>query len=462
MSAAKRLRATIGVIAAAALLASPVAPAFAQQDQGISLVRDTEIEEILHTEADPIFRAAGLEVAKVQIHLIGDKELNAETGAGLNLFLNTGLILEAKTPNQLIGVIAHETGHMAGGHVARSGDMGRAALGPMLIGLGLGVLAAAAGAPDAAAGLVYSSTYFAAISALGFSRVQESAADQAAVTYLEKAGVSGQGLVDFFNNFRYQEVFDDEKKFPFFRDHPLTDDRIEALTVRVNQQPHAGAVDTPQAIAAFAIMQAKLRGFLDLPQQTLIDYPDTDMSFPARYARAIAYYKQTETDKAVSAIDTLIADQPRNPYLWELKGQVLFEAGRPKDAVDAHRRSVELKPDAPLLRINLGQSLLAVNDPKLTDEAVSNIDRALSLDPEDPLGWRLLSEAYDSKGEDGMARLAAAEQNFHLGQMRDAAVFALRARKLLTKGTPQWRRATDIVLSSKPTADDLKELAREG
>jgi len=209
-------------------------------------------------------------------------------------------------------------------------------------------------------------------------------------------------------------------------------------------------------------MQAKLRGFLDLPQQTLIDYPDTDMSFPARYARAIAYYKQTETDKAVSAIDTLIADQPRNPYLWELKGQVLFEAGRPKDAVDAHRRSVELKPDAPLLRINLGQSLLAVNDPKLTDEAVSNIDRALSLDPEDPLGWRLLSEAYDSKGEDGMARLAAAEQNFHLGQMRDAAVFALRARKLLTKGTPQWRRATDIVLSSKPTADDLKELAREG
>lgn len=462
MSAASSLRSSLGALAVAGMLAAPVAPAFAQQSAGISLVRDTEIEEILHSEADPIFTAAGIDARKVQIHLIGDKELNAETGAGLNMFINTGLILEAKTPNQLIGVIAHETGHMAGGHVARAGDMGHAAIAPMLLGLGLGILAAAAGAPDAAAGLVYSSTFFAEISVLGYSRVQESAADQAAVTYLEKAGESGRGLVDFFDNFRYQEVFDDEKKFPFFRDHPLTDDRIEALRGRVNQQPHAGVVDTPEAIARFAVMQAKLRGFLDSPQQTFNDYPDTDTSFPARYARAIAVYKQTDTDKAIKAIDALIAEQPDNPYLWELKGQVLFEAGRPRDAEPAHRKSVELRPDAPLLRINLGQTLLALNDPKVLDDAISNIDRALNLDPDDPLGWRLLSEAYDTKGDAGMARLAAAEQNFNLGQMRDACVFALRARQLLQKGTPEWRRATDIVLASKPTKDDLRELAREG
>ncbi len=158
-------------------------------------------------------------------------------------------------------------------------------------------------------------------------------------------------------------MFDDEKKFPFFRDHPLTDDRIEALTVRVNQQAHVNAVDTPQSIAKHAIMRAKLEGFLDGPGQTLTDYPMSDQSFPARYARAIAYYKETETAKAIAAIDSLIAEQPDNPYLWELKGQVLFEAGRPKEAEPAHLKSVELKPDAPLLLINLGQTLIAEGDP---------------------------------------------------------------------------------------------------
>ncbi|MEO8926776.1 MAG: M48 family metalloprotease [Caulobacteraceae bacterium] len=456
------VRAAVGALSLAAMLAVPAAQVIAQGQPGVSLIRDTEIEEILHSEADPIFAAAGLDPKSVQIHLIGDKELNAFAAGGQQLFLNTGLIVETKSPNQLIGVIAHETGHIAGGHIARSGAAGHAALGPMILGIGLGILAAAAGSPDAAAGLVFSSGYFAEISLLGYSREQEARADQAAVTYLEKAGESGRGLVDFFNAFRYQEVFDDEKKFPFFRDHPLTDDRIEALEARVNQQPHAGAVDSPEAIAEHAIMKAKLIGFLDGPGQTLIEYPDSDQSFPARYARAIAYYKETETDKAIAAIDALIAERPTDPYLWELKGQVLFEAGRPKAAEPAHRKSVELKPDAPLLQINLGQTLIALNDPARLDEAIAIIRRALGEEPDNALGWRLLSEAYDSKGDGGMARLAAAEKNFYLGQMLEARTFAVHARELLKKDTPEWRRATDIILASKPTPDQLKAIGGVG
>ena len=440
------------------VLTAPVQGACAQAQQSLSLIRDTEIEAILHQDADPIFLAAGLDPKAVQIHLVADNELNAFSTAGQQLFLNTGLIMETKTPNQLIGVIAHETGHIAGGHIARSGAMGRAALAPMILSIGLGVLAALAGAPDAAAGLVFSSGYFGEIAALGYSREQEARADQAAVTYLEKAGESGRGLVDFFNNFRYQEVFDDEKKFPFFRDHPLSDDRIEALTSRVEQQPHAGVVDTPEALARHALMKAKLEGFLDGPGQTLNDYPDTDTSFPARYARAIAYYKETETDHALKAIDALIAEQPSNPYLWELKGQVLFEAGRPKEAEPAFRKAVELKPDAPLLRIYLGQTLIALDDPKRLDEAIGALNRALDQDPDNPAAWRLLSQAYDSKSDPGRARLAAAEENFYLGQMLDARTFAVHAREMLTKGTPEWRRATDIILASKPSAAQLKQL----
>jgi predicted Zn-dependent protease len=148
--------------------------------------------------------------------------------------------------------------------------------------------------------------------------------------------------------------------------------------------------------------------------------------------------------------------------LWELKGQVLFEAGHPKEAEPAHRRSVELKPDAPLLHINLGQTLIALNDPKRLDEAIDQIKQAMAVEPDNALGWRLLAEAYDSQGHDGMARLATAEQNFYLGQMTDARVFALRARLLLKKDSPEWRRATDIILASKPTADDLKVMAAQG
>ncbi|MBS0409644.1 MAG: M48 family metallopeptidase [Proteobacteria bacterium] len=443
-------------------MAMSTAPAYAQEDGGVSIIRDTEIEAILRQDCDPIFAAAGLTPQNVQIHIVGDKELNAFSAAGQQVFLNTGLIIETKTPNQLIGVIAHETGHIAGGHIARSGEMGRSGIAPLILGMGLGVLAALAGAPDAAAGLIYSSSYFAQLSVLGYSRVQESAADQAAVTYLEKSGQSGEGLVEFFNNFRYQEVFSDEKKYPFFRDHPLSDDRIEALTARVSTQPHFHAVDSPEAIAKHEIMKAKLEAFLNGPQQTFVEYPETNTSFPARYARAIAYYKMLETDKALKQIDALIADQPNNPYLWELKGQVLFEAGRPKEAEPAHRRSVELKPDAPLLRINLGQTLVATEDKTKLDEAITEINRALTEEPDNALGWRLLSEAYDSKGEAGRARLAAAEQNFYLGQMKDARTFAMRARDLLKKDTPEWRRATDIVLASKPSPQELQELNRPG
>lgn len=454
-------RIVINALVGVGVTLAPIA-ARADTTPAISLIRDTEIEAILHQDADPIFTAAGLDPKSVKIYIISDKELNAFSAGGQQLFLNTGLILETKNPNQLIGVIAHETGHIAGGHLARSGGFGRAALGPVLLSVGLGILAALAGQPGAAAGLIFSSGYFGEISALGYSREQESRADQAAATYLETAGISGMGLVSFFDNFRYQEVFDDEKKYPFFRDHPLTDDRIEALRARVAHQPHIDAVDSPDAIATHALMKAKLEAFLDGPGQTFNDYPTTDTSFPAKYARAIAYYRETETKSALQAIDALIAEKPDDPYLHELRGQVLFEVGRSKEAEIAHRKSVELKPDAPLLRINLGQAMIAEGDPTKLDEAISQIHRAVVQEPDNALAWRLMSEAYDAKGESGLARLAAAEQEFYLGQLLEARTFAVQARGLLKTGSPEWRRATDIILASKPDSRDLKLLGIPG
>ena len=462
LSAVRWGRAVIGALAAVSALISPLTAARAQDAPAMRIVRDTEIEAILHQEMDPVFAAAGINPKLVKLYMVQDNEPNAATGAGFNMVVTSDLILETKTPNQLIGVLAHETGHMAGGHVARSGDMMHAGVGPMVAAIGLGILAAIAGAPEAAAGLIYSSAYFGQMNMLDYSRVQESEADQAAVTYLDRAGYSAQGLVDFFNVFRYEEVFSDDRKEPFWRSHPLSDDRIEALAARARTQSHYATPDTPEAIAQYEIMKAKIRGFLNRPFQTYVDYNEKDTSYPARYARAIAYYRELETDKALKAIDVLLTEQPNNPYLWELRGQVLFESGRAAEAEPCHRKSVELMPDAPILRLNLGQALLAENNPAKLDEAIVNFNRSLITEPDNPLAWQYLAEAYDAKGMPGMARLAAAEQDFNLGQMQDARVFAMRARELLRKDTPEWRRATDIVLATNPSPEDLRALGRQG
>jgi predicted Zn-dependent protease len=449
--------------AMAALLALSIAlpaAAPAHADDGMTLIRDTEIEEILRKDAEPIFKAAGVESKSIKILLIGSKELNAFAAPG-TMGVYTGLILEAETPNQLQGVIAHEVGHLAAGHAFRSGEMSAAGMKPFLLTMGLGVLAALAGSGEAAAGLVGSANYFGTLGALGYSREQESRADQFGATVLQKAGISGKGLADFFDNFRYQEVFQEARQFAYFRSHPLSSSRIEALRHRVEQQPDYNKVDTPEAIAEHKIMQAKLDGFLN-PTVAITKYGEKDMSYPARYARAIAYYQMKQPDQALKLIDALLVDQPDNPYLWELKGQVLFEFGRAAEAEAPQRKSVELKPDAALLRINLGQTLIALDDKAKVAEGVAELRKALTQEDDNGVAWRLLAQAYDKQGEDGLARLATSEYFFSVGDPTQARVFAMRAREKLTKDTPEYRRATDIVLTSEPTREDLKDLAREG
>ena len=440
---------------AVASVALTAAPASAQ-----SLIRDTEIEEILARDAEPILKAAGVDPKNVEIVIVGSKELNAFAGPRVMGF-NTGLILESDNPNELQGVIAHEVGHLAAGHSARSGDMQAAGMKPFLLTMGLGVLAAIAGSPEAAAGLASSAPYFGTIGALGYSREQESRADQAGAQLLDKAGLSGRGLAEFFDNFRYQEVFDEARRYAYFRSHPISSDRIESLRRKVEVQPNYNKKDSPEAVAEHAIMKAKLDGFLN-PQVAITKYDEKATDYPSRYARAIAYYQLKDPDRALKLIDQLLVDQPNNPYLWELKGQILFEFGRTEEAEAPQRKSVELKPEAPLLRVNLGQTLIALDDKKKVAEGVGELKRALTQEEDNAVAWRILAEAYDKLQEDGLARLATAEYNFNIGDKQQARVFAMRAREKLTRGTPEWRRATDIVLVAEPTRDDLRDLAREG
>ncbi len=445
----------------AALVAAHLgfSPAAAQENAPTSqpgLIRDTEIEAILKADAAPIFRAAGLNPDNIHIYIVADKEMNAFVAGGQNLFINTGLIVRTRTPNELIGVMAHETGHMAGGHLARTDEGSRAAMATQIITMGLGMVAAFAGKdPNAAAALLYSADEFAALQFFTFTRVQEASADQAAARFLETSGQSGRGLVDFFNNFLYDEVNSNARRDKFFQSHPLTADRIQALKSRVEAAPHYNTTDSPEALAQHAVMIAKLKGFMDYPVITYQSYPDTDTTYPARYARAIAYYRDLQTPKALDAIDALISENPNNPYLWELKGQILFEFGRTQDAELPQRQASGLAPNAPLLRISLGQTLLANagKSPDKIKEAIDNLKKGVTLEKENGLGWHLLAEAYERDNNPGMARLASAEEKFEEGQMIEARSFAGRARELLTQGTPEYRQANDIINAAEVTVD---------
>jgi len=453
---------SLAALCALLVAAAPPATVRAQgQAESISLIRDAEVEDILRKDSEPILIAAGLNPSAVKIHIIGDKTLNAFAAGGQQMFLNTGMIMEAENPGQLRGVVAHETAHIAGAHLARMDTGAKNAMKTFLLTMGLGVLAALAGEPGAGGAMVYSAGYFATLDMLGYTRIQESQADQAAATYLEKAGLSGKGLVDFFNNFRYEEVFSGASRYPYFRSHPLGSDRIEALRARVEKLPHYNTPDTPEAIENHKLMVAKLKGFVQYPSVTLQEYKESDPSFPARYARAIAYFKDSKPERALTQIDGLLKDYPSNPYLWELKGQVLFETGKVAESEAPHRKAVELKPDSPLLRLNLAQTLLSDNVNK-ADEALENLRLVVNAEHDNAFAWRLMARAYDIQGEPGMARLASAEQTYALGQKAEARAFGMRAREALPKDSPEWRRATDIVMVSEPTKEDLEKLAQEG
>ena len=424
-----------------------------------STIRDTEIEGIVREWSDPVFTAMGLEPSEVEVLLVNDSDLNAFATRGRIMGINTGLILRTRTAGELLGVIAHEAGHIKNRHTLRDGAQS-AGMQPMLMSMALGALAVAAGQPGAGMALIGSGQYFGTLGALRYMQGQEGEADITAARGLEAAGESGKGLVDFFENFRSQEVFSDARRYPYFRSHPLSGQRIEALRRPVEAAAHYNTPESPERIAEHALIVAKIHAFMDPPTQTLRTYLETDTSFPARYARAIAWYRDGQTDRALTATDALIAEDIDNPYLWELKGQILFEEGRPREAIDAHREAVRLKPDAPLLRVNLAHALIETNDSANLDEAIDQLKRATARENDNTMAWRLLGQAYASQGKEGEARLASAEYYFAAGAEEQSTQFALRARDMLEPGSNEWRRAMDIVLASGATMDDIADVDR--
>ena len=424
------------------------------------LVRDTEIERVMRDYAEPLLDASSLNTEDVDIHLIGDMEFNAFVTGGQKIFLNTGLIVRAETPSEIKGVIAHEIGHIEGAHLARFSDANRQSMATMAASVGLGIIAALAGAGDAGAAIIASGPQFATLDMLRYTRAQEAAADQAAVRLLTAAGESGRGLVATFERLSYQEVFSNQRKWEYFRSHPLSRDRVDALRRNVEGSPYADKEDSPEEIATLRRIQAKIIGFMVPPAQTFQRYPESDQSIPARYARAVAYYKQGLIDRAEEEVLTLVADEPENPYFHELHGQMLFESHEIERSLTPNRRAVELMPHAPLLRIGLASSLIAEGGEANLEEAVDHLRFALTEEPDNAFGWFQMSLAHEALGERAMAELATAERAYAVGDNVQAFQFASRARDDLERGTPSYLRAVQIIAAAQPSPREIREYNR--
>jgi predicted Zn-dependent protease len=448
----------LAVLTSAAIAAAPI-PAHAQSvPRGIPIIRDAEIEQLLRDYTNPILRAAGLAQQNIQVVIINDRAFNAFVMDGRRIFVNAGALMDAKTPNEIIGVLAHETGHIAGGHLSRlRQQLAQAqtqAILAMILGVGAAVAASRSGGNvgnPAAAILGPQETIRRSL--LSYVRAQEEQADRAGVKFLAATGQSAKGMHDTFKRMADEILFAARNADPYLQSHPLPVERVRALEAMGKAMPHWDKHDPPELQLRHDLMRAKLSGFLDRGDSVARRYPAADPGLPTRYARAIATYRHADLRAAIAQIDGLIQAQPNNPYFHELKGQALLEGGKPAEAIAPLRRAVQLAPHPALIQVMLGQALNTINNPASADEAVALLRTALAQEPELPDAFAQLAMAYGRKGDLAQADLASAQAAFMRGDTLTARQLAARAKSRFPIGSPGWVKADDIVSYRPPNAN---------
>jgi predicted Zn-dependent protease len=457
--AARALALLTAVAVATAGGAPSVTPARAQDAslRGMPIIRDTEMEQLLRDYAQPILRAAGLAQQNVRVVVLGDRAFNAFVMDGRHIFINSGALFDAKTPNEIIGVLAHETGHLAGGHLSRLREQLATAQTASIIALLAGVGAMVAGARAGGGSNIGAAAIMAPQSAiqrslLSYVRTQEDQADHAGVKFLTATGQSPKGMVELFTRLGNESLFNSRYIDPYMQTHPMPADRIAALERLARASPYWDNKDSPELQLRHDMMRAKLAGFLDQPDTVARRYPLGDHSLPARYAQAISAYRHSDLRRAITQIDDLIQVQPNNPYFQELKGQALLEGGHPGEAVAPLRHAAQLSHGAPLIEIMLAQALIATNNKNVAEEAAEILRLAISREPEAPEAYTQLAMAYGRKGDLANADLASAQAAFTRGDIKTARQLAARAKTRLPIGSPAWVRADDIVNVKPPAA----------
>jgi predicted Zn-dependent protease len=453
-------RAVAVMTAAAIVLSSLPARAQTGSSAGIPMIRDAETEQLLRDYSAPILKVAGLGNQNVKVVIIDDKSFNAFVMDAHRIFVNTGALMQAITPNQMIGVFAHETGHIVGGHLSKMRqeleNVQTAMIVAMLLGIGAVVAGAHSGNTDMGnigGALVTAPQALGMNTILAYQRAQEESADRAGVRFLTMTGQSARGMYDTFKHFADESLYAAQGANPYMQNHPMPQERMAALAELV-KTPYWDKKDPPELQFRHDMMRAKLYGFTERADTVLRRYPFSDTSMPARYARAIASYRFGDMRGTIAQIDSLIQAMPNNPYFYELKGQALLEGAHPAEAIAPLQRAVELAPSPALIQILLAQALVATNDPKRADQAVVILRNALLKEPEATDAYTTLAMAYGRKNDLADADLASAQAAFARGDNKTARELAARAKQRFPIGSPGWVRADDIVAFNKNQKDN--------
>lgn len=403
------------------------------------MIRDVETEQLLRDYANPIFTAAKLDPSTIRIFIVNDPSINAYVAGGANMFIHTGLIVAAKTPETLIGVIAHETGHIAGGHLARGTEALKDAQLSAILSYVLGAAAGIAGGGDAAAGVLSAGQQVAERNFLSFTRVNEQAADQAALEYLDDTHTSASGLLDLMERLRTREQMYRGQIDPYALTHPLSKERIAHIRGHLLHQTSQEKTD-PALQERHARVIGKLKGFIDDPQLTLANTPADTVAH--KIARIVAEHRLSRSDEAIKHLNELLAQEPKNPYFIELKGQILAESGKEAEALPYYKQAMEATPQSGLLHTDYARLLMAQEKPDYA-LAARELTRASQLDSTNDRTWQLLGQAEAALGHDGNAALAHAEAALLQDDPELARRYATEALDKLPKGSPALLRAQD-------------------
>ena len=409
-----------------------------------ALIRDAEIEEVLKSYINPIFKAAKLDPKSLHLYVINSKEVNAFAMGGGRIAINTGLILKTTSALQVIGVLAHETAHIADKHIILGVDAYEKALLQGLIGT-LGGIAVGLVNPEAGMGILLGSQELAKQGLLKFTRTQEGSADQGAARYLDSLGYSSQGLLEFMEILRKDDLLSEQYIDPYALTHPLKSERIDFFRSHLSHSPHARTPLPEELEKNFNRIQVKIAAFTVSPLKTLARFKPSDTSLLARYGRAMAYFQNSQIDESLIEISSLLKEFPQDAFFWDLKGQILFESGKIKEAIKAYEKAVELRPNIPLLRINLAHALVESDDSTNLEKAFSELLRAKIEEPDNPFTYRLLAICYGKKGETGLAALSLAEMALEVGDLKAAEQQAKRSQHFLKNDAINHVRAKDIL-----------------
>ncbi|NVO26979.1 M48 family metalloprotease [Donghicola sp. C2-DW-16] len=416
--------------------------------KAVGLLRDPDIEHALNTIASPILNAAGLG-ARVKVLVVNDQSLNAFVVDTDHIFIHAGLLARLENARQLQSVIAHEAAHISNGHIARRMTNARTARTSAGLGLALAAAAAASGAGGAAAGIAIGTQSSAQRVLFAHTRAEEASADQAGVRYMVNAGINPDGAVEVIDIFRGQEALSVSRQDPYTRTHPLSQDRFRALQGFAAAYGGQAWPDSGAADYWFARAQGKLTAFTRAPSWTLRRAKSSATDDIRLMREAVAYHRQPDVKKAVATIDKLASARPKDPYVQELRAQILLESRNFPAAANAYGVAVSLSPKDPLILGGYGRALLALDTADGNKRALAALEKARSLDPYSSGVLRDLGMAYAKAGQNGMASLVTAERYALTGRLKDAALHAKRAEGLLPRGSAPWQRAQDVLTAAK-------------